>query len=795
MNNKNHLIGNSSFYINVTNKIISFILFVTSVSFFLILFSFHPEDSGWGVFSENNPQNYYGAPGAFLSGLVIREFGLLPGLFFLAVLFIWSLKFFNGSKINYFKIKILTIVLMIFFSSLGGSYLETYLIEQLNSTFPIISQNGLPEWFLLIFTNKISDFLDVNIDLISLILGFTSVFISTALFIWISSISSKEINFFKFISRPIILPIFWILTIFFNLFFYNKKNIIDENKNQKIKFNFIQTLINSFLQFKIQYISRKKPQVRKSPILIKNIDKKVNSKQKREKNISFQDDLPFGSESGFILPSINLLRDYTEDIKPPSKETLDMNAKVLEGVLSDYSINGNIESVRYGPVVTRYDLQPAPGLRSQRVISLADDIARSMSVEAVRVAMVPGQNVIGIELPNKTRETVILRNILEHQEFQNSNFSLPVCLGKNIAGFPIVVDLARMPHLLVAGTTGSGKSVGINAMILSLLYKHTPETCRLIMIDPKMLELSVYDGIPHLLTPVVTDPKKAIIALKWAVREMETRYMSMSKLGVRNIDNYNERLIQARKKGEILSKNIQVGFDPETGQPIYEDQQISLTPLPFIVIIIDEVADLMLVAGKDIEAAVQRLAQMARAAGIHVVMATQRPSVDVITGTIKANFPTRISFQVTSKIDSRTILGEQGAEQLLGRGDMLYMAGGGKLTRVHGPFVEDREVEEVTKFLCDQSIPDYDDSITEEPESLVTNDIHNFTNNKNIKDELYDEAVALVSRERRASTSFIQRHLKIGYNRAATIIEKMEDNNVISKPGRAGKREVLIEEN
>ena len=795
MNNKNHLIGNSSFYINVTNKIISFILFVTSVSFFLILFSFHPEDSGWGVFSENNPQNYYGAPGAFLSGLVIREFGLLPGLFFLAVLFIWSLKFFNGSKINYFKIKILTIVLMIFFSSLGGSYLETYLIEQLNSTFPIISQNGLPEWFLLIFTNKISDFLDVNIDLISLILGFTSVFISTALFIWISSISSKEINFFKFISRPIILPIFWILTIFFNLFFYNKKNIIDENKNQKIEFNFIQTLINSFLQFKIQYISRKKPQVRKSPILIKNIDKKVNSKQKREKNISFQDDLPFGSESGFILPSINLLRDYTEDIKPPSKETLDMNAKVLEGVLSDYSINGNIESVRYGPVVTRYDLQPAPGLRSQRVISLADDIARSMSVEAVRVAMVPGQNVIGIELPNKTRETVILRNILEHQEFQNSNFSLPVCLGKNIAGFPIVVDLARMPHLLVAGTTGSGKSVGINAMILSLLYKHTPETCRLIMIDPKMLELSVYDGIPHLLTPVVTDPKKAIIALKWAVREMETRYMSMSKLGVRNIDNYNERLIQARKKGEILSKNIQVGFDPETGQPIYEDQQISLTPLPFIVIIIDEVADLMLVAGKDIEAAVQRLAQMARAAGIHVVMATQRPSVDVITGTIKANFPTRISFQVTSKIDSRTILGEQGAEQLLGRGDMLYMAGGGKLTRVHGPFVEDREVEEVTKFLCDQSIPDYDDSITEEPESLVTNDIHNFTNNKNIKDELYDEAVALVSRERRASTSFIQRHLKIGYNRAATIIEKMEDNNVISKPGRAGKREVLIEEN
>ena len=351
-----------------------------------------------------------------------------------------------------------------------------------------------------------------------------------------------------------------------------------------------------------------------------------------------------------------------------------------------------------------------------------------------------------------------------------------------------------MPHLLVAGTTGSGKSVGINAMILSLLYKHTPETCRLIMIDPKMLELSVYDGIPHLLTPVVTDPNKAIIALKWAVREMETRYMSMSKLGVRNIDSYNDRLIEARKKGEVLSKNIQVGFDPETGQPIFEDQEISLTPLPYIVVIIDEVADLMLVAGKDIEAAVQRLAQMARAAGIHVVMATQRPSVDVITGTIKANFPTRISFQVTSKIDSRTILGEQGAEQLLGRGDMLYMAGGGKVTRVHGPFVEDDEVEKITKFLSDQSNPDYDESITEEPENISSGELDNF-NNKNARDELYNEAVALVVRERRASTSFIQRHLKIGYNRAATIIEKMEDNNIVSKPGRAGKREILIEDN
>ena len=643
-------------------------------------------------------------------------------------------------------------------------------------------------------SNKISDLTEFDITSSQSFLGLASLIISLLLFFWILSTGEKEIKFFKFIFRPIFLPLVWIVTMFLNLLFYNDLKADNESEEQKSKLSFLNKFKNKFLNFKGNSIDRKKPKARKSPILIKNLHKDRDLKKRKEHYNLYQDDLPLGSESGFILPSVSLLKDITEDIKPPSKETLDMNAKVLEGVLSDYSINGNIESVRYGPVVTRYDLQPAPGLRSQRVISLADDIARSMSVEAVRVAMVPGQNVIGIELPNKSRETVILRNILEHQEFQKSDFSLPVCLGKNIAGYPIVADLARMPHLLVAGTTGSGKSVGINAMILSLLYKHTPETCRLIMIDPKMLELSVYDGIPHLLTPVVTDPNKAIIALKWAVREMETRYMSMSKLGVRNIDSYNARLIEARKKGEVLSKNIQVGFDPETGQPIFEDQEISLTPLPYIVVIIDEVADLMLVAGKDIEAAVQRLAQMARAAGIHVVMATQRPSVDVITGTIKANFPTRISFQVTSKIDSRTILGEQGAEQLLGRGDMLYMAGGGKVTRVHGPFVEDDEVEKITKFLSDQSNPDYDESITEEPENISSGELDNF-NNKNTRDELYDEAVALVVRERRASTSFIQRHLKIGYNRAATIIEKMEDNNIVSKPGRAGKREILIEDN
>ncbi len=776
----------------VVKKSMFLLLFSLSVTIFLSLATFNPDDQGWGVVSVNKSTNFFGETGAWVSGLIIREFGFIPGLLLVFVLFIWSLKLFNRSTINFIKIKILSLLLMIITGSLGDAYLEILISEFISSQISTIFQEGYSDWIFIFFSENFSNLLGTDSLNSSHILGISSLSISLAMFVWISSLSPAEINFFKFILGPIIKPLIWLITMLYNLFFAVQKNNEKEIVSNKV-FNLISNFKNKFLKQDDNSIQRKIPKIRKNKISINN---KINSDEKvlRNKKSFLQDDLPLGSENGFVLPSIKLLKNLTEDIKPPSKETLDLNAKVLEGVLSDYSINGNIDSVRYGPVVTRYDLEPAPGLRSQRVISLADDIARSMSVEAVRVAMVPGQNVIGIELPNKDRETVILRNILEHEEFKSSAFSLPVCLGKNIAGFPIVVDLAKMPHLLVAGTTGSGKSVGINAMILSLLYKHTPETCRMIMIDPKMLELSVYDGIPHLLTPVVTDPKKAVVALKWAVREMETRYMSMSKLGVRNIDSYNERLVEARRKGEVLSKSTQVGFDPETGQPIFEDQQISLTPLPFIVVVIDEVADLMLVAGKDIEAAVQRLAQMARAAGIHVVMATQRPSVDVITGTIKANFPTRISFQVTSKIDSRTILGEQGAEQLLGRGDMLYMAGGGKLTRVHGPFVEDTEVEKVAKFLSNQSVPEYDETITEEPENSNDFDINGFKSNNNQQDELYDQAVALIAREGRASTSFIQRHFKIGYNRAATIIEKMEENNVVSKPGRAGKREVLIED-
>ena len=785
-----------------SNKVIYFIftliLLCASISLCLILVSFSPDDPSWGFASNKIPTNLYNTYGAWIAGFVIREFGIFPGLLTSVVLFIWSLKLFNRSVFKFLKLKSFIFLLMIIFSTLGGTYLEDVLNNNLQLEHPIINQNGLAEWGFLKLTNEISLQFKTDQFYTNVTFGICSLIISLIMFFLVSSLGYKETKFLKFIMRPFYLPIIWILNILFNLFFISQKNYENEtiqNLNNFNLFNFIKTLYLKFTH-ENNFIERKLPKLRKKPISVKNQKDNDISKKTTNKNNSVQQNLQLSSENGFVLPPVTLLKNVTEDIKPPSKETLDANAKVLEGVLSDYSINGNIDTVRYGPVVTRYDLQPAPGLRSQRVVSLADDIARSMTVEAVRVAMVSGQNVIGIELPNKIRETVLLRNILEHEEFQNSRFNLPVCLGKNIAGYPVVVDLAKMPHLLVAGTTGSGKSVGINAMILSLLYKHTPETCRLIMIDPKMLELSVYDGIPHLLTPVVTDPNKAIVALKWAVREMETRYMSMSKLGVRNIDSYNTRLIEARKKGEVLTKSIQVGFDPDTGQAIFEDQHIDLTPIPFIVVVIDEVADLMLVAGKEIESAVQRLAQMARAAGIHVVMATQRPSVDVITGTIKANFPTRISFQVTSKIDSRTILGEQGGEQLLGRGDMLYMAGGGKLTRVHGPFVEDGEVEKVTKFLSDQSIPDYDETITEEPESSYNESVYGLANkNNNQNDELYDQAVALIARERKASTSFIQRYFKIGYNRAATIIEKMEENNVISKPGRAGKREVLIEDN
>ncbi len=527
----------------------------------------------------------------------------------------------------------------------------------------------------------------------------------------------------------------------------------------------------------------------------KPIQPSARAKAEAQPALAFED----GADD-FELPPLNLLAN-PEAIERHhlSDEALEQNARMLENVLDDYGVKGEIVSVRPGPVVTMYELEPAPGLKASRVIGLADDIARSMSALSARVSTVPGRSVIGIELPNENREKVVLREIIASRGFGDSNLSLPLALGKDIGGESVVANLAKMPHLLIAGTTGSGKSVAINTMILSLLYKLTPEDCRLIMIDPKMLELSVYDGIPHLLSPVVTDPKKAVVALKWVVGEMEDRYRKMSKMGVRNIEGFNSRVKDALAKGEMFSRTVQTGFDDDTGEPVFETEEFQPVKLPYIVVIVDEMADLMMVAGKEIEACIQRLAQMARASGIHLIMATQRPSVDVITGTIKANFPTRISFQVTSKVDSRTILGEMGAEQLLGMGDMLYMAGGAKITRCHGPFVSDEEVEEIVNHLKQFGPPEYVNTVLDGPDEENASNIDavlglNTGGNTDGEDALYDTAVQIVIKDRKCSTSYIQRKLAIGYNKAARLVEQMEDEGLVSSANHVGKREILVPE-
>ncbi|HRO12969.1 MAG TPA: DNA translocase FtsK [Amaricoccus sp.] len=536
------------------------------------------------------------------------------------------------------------------------------------------------------------------------------------------------------------------------------------------------------------------PGPRVQPARARPLPKSARARSEEEPQFELDPDAP----ETWRTPPLSLLQSPSTIVRHHlSSDALEENARMLETVLDDYGVRGEITSIRPGPVVTMYELEPAAGLKASRVIGLADDIARSMSALACRCSTIPGRSVIGIELPNEHREKVLLREILAARGFGDSAHALPLALGKTIGGEPVIVDLARMPHLLIAGTTGSGKSVAINTMILSLLYKLSPAECRLIMIDPKMLELSVYDGIPHLLSPVVTDPKKAVVALKWVVAEMEERYRKMSKMGVRNIDGYNARVKDALERGEAFTRTVQTGFDEETGEPVFETESFQPEAMPFIVVIVDEMADLMMVAGKEIEACIQRLAQMARASGIHLIMATQRPSVDVITGTIKANFPTRISFQVTSKIDSRTILGEMGAEQLLGQGDMLYMAGGGRITRVHGPFVSDEEVEEVVRHLKSLGIPDYDDGIVDGPGAEEESDIDlvlGLGGNTQSDDALYDQAVAIVAKDRKCSTSYIQRKLSVGYNKAAKLVEMMEEQGVVSQANHVGKREVLVPE-
>ncbi len=525
----------------------------------------------------------------------------------------------------------------------------------------------------------------------------------------------------------------------------------------------------------------------------KALAKNARARAEEQPKLAFEDE-----EETYQTPPLSLLENPSTIVRHHlSDEALEENARMLENVLDDYGVKGEITSVRPGPVVTMYELEPAAGLKASRVIGLADDIARSMSALACRVSTIPGRSVIGIELPNANRERVLLREIISSKTYGDARIQLPLALGKDIAGEPVVANLARMPHLLIAGTTGSGKSVAINKMILSLLYQLRPDQCRMIMIDPKMLELSVYDGIPHLLSPVVTDPKKAVVALKWVVAEMEERYRKMSKLGVRNIDGFNGRVEDALAKAEDFTRTVQTGFDDRTGEPVFESETYAPEKMPYIVVLVDEMADLMMVAGKEIEACIQRLAQMARASGIHIIMATQRPSVDVITGTIKANFPTRISFQVTSKIDSRTILGEMGAEQLLGMGDMLYMAGGGRITRVHGPFVSDEEVEVVVSFLKAQGTPEYVSGVVEGPDDDDAGEVDlllGLGSGGMSDDAMYDQAVAIVIRDRKCSTSYIQRKLSIGYNKAAKLVEDMEDNGIVSQANHVGRREVLIPE-
>ena len=764
----------SAWFARVCFKLAAVGLFAVSIGLLLMVLSHDPADPSLNSTANDAVQtsNIFGAYGANISSFLINAFGFAVSIALAIIPLIWSYRMWQNRWQGRLILRVILMPFVLILMATAIAVLPLFFDITIYGNATGIATKDIILNYAMLTEAIIQSPVMVNgqhlIAIALMIVAITG-------YIYIASIGKNEL---RVVGKSYQLMRAAVVKLFHGM--AKAKTLAAEKQKSKPR------------------SKRKSPAPRREPIIVAGKDDAeletpvaTSAKRRKKTSAGRQASLDLATPSGYSLPSSELLAEPNDILIAPDAEALDNTSRMLEGVLSEFGIGGNIEKARFGPVVTRYELNPAPGTKTQRVISLSDDIARSMSALSVRVAVVPGQNTIGIELPNTNRQTVLIRDILDHDEWEASKAALPVALGMDIAGNPVVADLTRMPHLLVAGTTGSGKSVGINGMILSLLYTHTPETCRLIMIDPKMLELSVYDGIPHLLTPVVTDPNKAVVALKWAVREMENRYRNMAKVGVRNIDGFNKYILDAKRKGESLSRRVQTGFDEESGQPVYEEEQLDLNVLPYIVVIIDEVADLMLVAGKDIEAMVQRLAQMARAAGIHVIMATQRPSVDVITGTIKANFPTRISFQVTSRIDSRTILGEQGAEHLLGRGDMLFMEGGGRIVRVHGPFVSDDEVEKVASFLRQQGEPEYDDSVTVEADPQQNGD----AGGADLDGEasLYDQAVELVRREGKASTSFIQRHLRIGYNRAATIIEDMERNGLVSPANHAGKREILMD--
>ena len=773
--------GSISFLKRRFKEAASLLMFIALISFATALITYSPNDGSLNSSGAGDIRNYFGSIGAIISDLALQTYGL-ASLLPLIAFSIWGWFLLKKKEISYIWLRLF---IMFIATNVFAAFLNLITIPE---HWPLTSGlGGVLGNLLFEYLNRLGNTFEINLFLIKTILSICTI----CLVIFSLGLSLKDwkklgivvLQCIKNIER-IFKQIYIIIrtTAFWCQRLFNKE---DKFLTKEIQIN-EDTKITPVPVGKIQEEDKDHVPLRSGLITEKHSRLKTGRKAASERQGKL--DLDLGKN--YQTPPLDFLNCENENKKTETlnKDALQQNAKFLAGILEDFGVKGEIVKVRPGPVVTLYELDPAPGTKTSRVIGLSDDIARSMSAISVRIAVVPGQSVIGIELPNINREMVNLGEILASNSFEKAPGKLPLALGKDIGGSPVTVDLAAMPHLLIAGTTGSGKSVAMNTMIMSLLYRLRPEECRFIMIDPKMLELSVYEGIPHLLTPVVTDPSKAIVALKWTVREMEERYRSMSQLGVRNISGYNTRLTEAVKKGEVLTRRVQTGFD-ENGKPVMEEQPLNMDQLPFIVVVVDEMADLMMVAGKDVEAAIQRLAQMARAAGIHLLMATQRPSVDVITGTIKANFPTRISFQVTSKIDSRTILGEQGAEQLLGQGDMLCMAGGGRISRVHGPFVSDAEVERVVNFLKAQGNPEFIEDILIEDAT----EINSKTSQGSSIDALYDEAVALVAREGKASTSFIQRHLQIGYNRAARIIEEMEKQSVVSSANRVGRREVLID--
>lgn len=765
-------------------RFLGLLLFALAIAVALSLWSYNPEDPALNMQTRAAATNMLGAYGAIVADILMQTLAV-TSYFLLVPLLVWGSKLVRLKWLPLFWLNLAALPVGVILLSVAMS------VPAPNPDFVIQSGYGgfLGQRLYLLVVELTAGFLVVPGWVFSL------VFILLGLPVYLFSFALTSFEWTVFV-RGVQSAMLWLLRGIMTIAIAIWSGIV-----AVFSAIFRREEAAETLDERIEPTAKPSPAKRAKVVApAKPASKRVRTQAKPKRGQreakEAQTTLDLGDGSGFSLPPLELLAPPPppEKIGRVSAEALEQNARMLEGVLDDFGVQGEVNDVRPGPVVTLYELEPARGVKSARVIGLADDIARSMSAISARVAVVPGRNAIGIELPNSDRQTVFLRELLASKDFETSKARLAVILGKDIGGEPVVADLASMPHLLVAGTTGSGKSVGVNTMIMSLLYRHSPETLRFIMVDPKMLELSVYDDIPHLLTPVVTEPKKAVVALKWAVREMEERYRNMSKLGVRNLAAFNKRVSEANAKGERLVRQVQTGFDKETGQPVIEEQEFDFAPLPFIVIVIDEMADLMLVAGKDVEATVQRLAQMARAAGIHLIMATQRPSVDVITGTIKANFPTRISFQVTSKIDSRTILGEQGAEQLLGMGDMLFMAGGGRITRVHGAFVDDGEVEDVVKHLKKQGAPDYLAEVTEEPEEGFDSPFIPGPSGDDKDKSLYDQAVDIVQRDRRASTSYIQRRLKIGYNKAATLIEEMEEQGVISAPNHKGQREILTPE-